>query len=86
MISADDKKTINDVYAFWNSHPLFDGEATHPLGSREWFEEHEQVYIDDCFAGQPPAGLFVEGVQRNEPLLDVGCGPGFWVRYFLRKN
>lgn len=76
-------KTIEDVRQFWTSSPLFTGEGVGTPGSREWFDEHEAVYLRDCFAGRPPA-IFTDGVAREARLLDVGCGPGFWVRYFAR--
>jgi SAM-dependent methyltransferase len=77
---------LQDVHDFWNTTPLFTGEGTNPPGSRQWFEEHESVYIKDCFAGHAPDPIFTRGFARNSALLDVGCGPGFWVRYFLRNG
>jgi SAM-dependent methyltransferase len=75
--------TIQDVRRFWTESPLFSGEGQHNVGTREWFVEHEQVYTDDCFAGRAP-DIFSRGVTPGTRLLDAGCGPGFWVRFFSR--
>ena len=86
MTSSGGEKTIRDVEAFWNANPLFQGESEHEPGSRAWFTEHENVYIRDCFAGSPPDPIFMDGIAPDSRVLDVGCGPGFWVRYFLRQG
>ena len=78
-------KTIDDVRRFWSGCPLFAGESARAVGTREWFEEHEHVYVHDCFAGEPPA-IFAEALPTGCRLLDVGCGPGFWVRFFARRG
>lgn len=85
MSGPPDDKTIDDVRRFWSEHPLFTGEGAATTGTREWFEEHEAVYLKDCLAGQPPA-IFTDGVAPTARVLDVGCGPGFWVRYFARRG
>lgn len=53
------------------------------MGTREWFVEHERVYLDDVFVGTVPA-MFSRDVSATTRVLDAGCGPGFWVRHFLR--
>jgi SAM-dependent methyltransferase len=77
--------TIEDVRRFWTDHPLFAGEGRHEVGSREWFLEHERVYLDDVFVGDVPA-IFSRDVRADASILDAGCGPGIWVRYFLRRG
>lgn len=79
-------QTIEDVAHFWETNPLFAGEGECEVGSREWFEEWERVYINDCFAGRQPEDTYTKGLNQNSRILDVGCGPGFWVRYFLRQG
>jgi SAM-dependent methyltransferase len=86
MTAAKQGRTIHDVEAFWNANPLFQGESDHEPGSAAWFREHEAVYIRDCFAGSAPDAIFMDGVGPGSKVLDVGCGPGFWVRYFLRQG
>jgi SAM-dependent methyltransferase len=78
-------KTLDDVRRFWNSSPLFVGEGSQTPGTREWFEEHERVYRTDCFAGEAPA-IFTAGLSTGARILDVGCGPGYWVRFFARRG
>jgi SAM-dependent methyltransferase len=78
-------KTIEDVRRFWSASPLFVGEGSETPGTREWFDEHERIYLQDCLAGDPPA-IFTDGLSDDARILDVGCGPGFWVRLFARRG
>jgi SAM-dependent methyltransferase len=78
-------KTIDDVRRFWNGSPLFVGEGREAPGTREWFDEHERVYVRDCLAGKAPS-IFTDDVALDARIVDVGCGPGFWVRYFARRG
>lgn len=80
-----DEKLKSDVRAFWESNPLFIGESDLQPGSAEFIAHHEAVYLDDVFPGG--AGLedffpFPEGAR----VLDVGCGPGFWIRQLGRRG
>lgn len=75
---------IDDVRRFWSGNPLWVGESNFDPGSKEFFEEHRAVYIEDCFAGSfdprflPPASVSKENLR----LLDLGCGIGFWTNEF----
>lgn len=71
-------KNIENVKAFWDSNPLFTGESDFPAGSREFYEHHRSVYEADCFAGKIDPRIFPVGTNK-ERVLDLGCGPGFWV-------
>ena len=77
VIDRSSGKTIDDVRRFWSANPLFVGEGSHAPGTREWFEEHERIYLNDCLAGEPPA-VFSDGLSYDARILDVGCGPGFF--------
>lgn len=75
--------TIDQVRDFWNSNPLWTGEASLPPGSREFFEEHDKVYAADCFAGAVDERMFPE---RHGKFLDVGCGIGFWPPQYWKRG
>ena len=69
--------TIEDVRQFWEENPLFTGESKHEINSKEFFEEHRQVYLDDVFAGKFNDEIFIPPLD-NAVVLDLGCGVGFW--------
>lgn len=69
--------TVEDVRAFWESHPLFVGESAFPVGSKEFFEEHRRVCVRDCLAGNFDKRILPPSENRDR-VLDLGCGPGFW--------
>ncbi|SLN29695.1 class I SAM-dependent methyltransferase [Oceanibacterium hippocampi] len=82
--SANSGPGIEDVRNFWNRNPLWTGESAFEPGTREFFEEHRQVYREDCFAGRMDETIFPPepGKQR---VLDLGCGVGFWlIEYWER--
>lgn len=71
---------LDRVRRFWNDNPLWTGESSFTPGSKAFFEEHRQVYINDCFAGAfdirflPPPRKHGQAMR----ILDLGCGIGFW--------
>ncbi|PLX61353.1 hypothetical protein [Sedimenticola selenatireducens] len=71
---------LEQVRSFWSENPLWTGESDYAAGSKEFFEEHRNVYIHDCFAGEfdlrflPPP----RSNGQNMRVLDLGCGIGFW--------
>lgn len=79
---------IDQVRRFWEAHPLWSGESSHPTGSVDFFAEHRRVYIDECFGGQfdlrflPPPRR--EG--QRMAVLDLGCGIGFWTTEFAMRG
>jgi SAM-dependent methyltransferase len=78
---------INDVECFWNRTPLFVGEASFEEGTKEWFLEHEHVIETDCIPDKKQFEFFMgEWISTDAHILDVGCGPGYWVRRFLRRG
>lgn len=77
---------VDAVRAFWERHPLWVGESVHAAGSREYFEEHRRVYVEDCFAGVLDPRIFSDPAGGGR-VLDLGCGPGFWtVEFGLRGS
>lgn len=69
--------TVEDVKRFWEENPLWTGESRFEPGSIEFFEEHRQVYLNDCFAGEWD-DRFDPPLENRDKVLDLGCGPGFW--------
>ena len=80
-----ERKSIEAVREFWNNNPLWTGESKFEAGTREFFEEHRQVYVADCFAGRLDERLFPEDAKLGR-VLDLGCGVGFWIVEFGRRG
>lgn len=71
--------TIKEVKDFWEEHPLFVGENSFTIGTKEFFEEHRRVIIDDCCDGIDPIQRVIpKELSKNARILDLGCGIGFW--------
>ena len=77
--------SLHEIKSFWDSNPLFFGEFDGDLGSKGYFEEHEKVVIADCMAGELD-NRFFDFLESESSILDIGCGPGFWVRQFCRMG
>jgi len=73
-----EKKKISDVKEFWENNPLWTGESNHETGSKEFFEEHRKVYLDECFGGSWDDRFLPKTNDIQVPILDLGCGIGFW--------
>lgn len=76
---------IDQVRDFWQNNPLFKGESQYKIGSREYFDEHTQVYIEDTFAGKLDDRIF-SNLRADSRILDMGCGPGFWTEQFAKRG
>lgn len=79
-------KTIEDVENFWQKNPLFIGESKFDVGSEAFFQEHQNVYLRDCFAGDfsKKKSIIPKHLNRESKVLDLGCGIGFWTEALLR--
>jgi SAM-dependent methyltransferase len=77
--------SVDDVRKFWQNNPLWTGESAFTTGSAEFFAEHRDVYIADCFAGIMDERIFPLGKSRQR-VLDLGCGPGFWTVEIGRRG
>ena len=42
---------LEQVRDFWESNPLWTGESDFEAGTQQFFDEHRNVYLTDCFAG-----------------------------------
>jgi SAM-dependent methyltransferase len=80
--------SLNDVHSFWESNPLWTGESDFEPGTQPFFDEHRNVYVADCFAGNfdlrflPPP----RNAGQKMKILDLGCGIGFWVTEFALRG
>ena len=77
-------RTIDQVKKFWNSNPLLSGEIQCKLGSRKWFEEFDAIKTNDVFLGDLSRWMPAE--LAGKKALDVGCGPGYWMRQLEKIN
>ena len=68
---------IEDVKTFWEENPLWTGESELLPGSREFFEEHDFIVIDECQGGHFD-DRFIPSEKNRRRVLDLGCGIGFW--------
>jgi 2-polyprenyl-3-methyl-5-hydroxy-6-metoxy-1,4-benzoquinol methylase len=79
---------IHSVRNFWERHPLWSGESSHPVESDEFFAEHRRVYLEECFGGRfderflPPPRPHGQATR----VLDLGCGNGFWTAEFAMRG
>ena len=78
-------KTIKDVENFWDASPLFTGEVKYdPQNSSLFFSKHDEVYFEDVLLGIDFEDTFYTPL-KNDAVLDLGCGIGFWSSFFVRK-
>lgn len=75
------------VKNFWENNPLFFGESQFLLGSKEFFDEHYELTIRDCFAGNVNDKIFPKSLNKKDyKVLDAGCGIGFWLQQFGERD
>jgi len=75
---------IQKVKAFWEANPLWTGESKYTPGTKEFFEEHRKIVLEDCFAGKLDERAIPKNLGKKR-VLDLGCGLGFWsIELFLR--
>jgi SAM-dependent methyltransferase len=75
---------LDRVRRLWNENPLWSGESAYIAGSEAFFEEHRQVYLNDCFAGEFDLRFLPPPRKKGQAMriLDLGCGIGFWTAEF----
>lgn len=71
------EKSVSGVRQFWDQDPLWTGESKFEPGSVEFFAEHRNTVIKDCFAAVlDPRTL--PPIESRDRVLGLGCGIGFW--------
>ena len=80
-----EKSNINDVINFWEQNPLWTGESKYTPNDKEFYEEHNEVYRDDVFAGNINNEIFASVKNKNNKILDLGCGAGYWLANSRQK-
>lgn len=76
--------TIDDVRTFWNNNPLWTGEAAHEVGSRKFFASHTAASL--AMAGGVLPEWIWPRTDKDHPILDLGCGIGFWLEQFWERG
>jgi len=79
-------EAIDDVIEFWENNPLFSGESKYKTGTKDFFEEHREVYLEDVFAGYFDDKKYIPKNLENSTVLDLGCGVGFWTIEILKRR
>ncbi len=79
-----DQPTVDDVKRFWDASPLWTGESQDQPGSEAFFKSH----TDACLAmtGGVLSPKFAPPCGPNDPVLDLGCGIGFWLEHFWKSG
>ena len=75
---------INQVRQFWDQHPLYAYESQADVGSKSFFDAHNDVRVNDVerFA----LHLYEFDKHRGELVLDLGCGIGWLCEQFAREG
>jgi SAM-dependent methyltransferase len=84
MSLPPEQPTIDEVRAFWNANPLWTGEASEEPGSPQFFASHTRACLD-MIGGAVPARIWPDA-PKDAPILDLGCGIGFWLEQFWERG
>lgn len=75
---------IEDVRSFWDRLPLGADADVGELGTAEWAVELDRVKTKIGLAGV--LDLFAPSYLSGTPVLDVGCGTGYWARLLIPRG
>jgi len=78
-------ESIDKVRQFWEARPLWTGESNYRPGTKEFFEEHLRVVIEDGYVGKLDERIFPDKPSKSK-VLDLGCGPGLWIIELARRG
>lgn len=76
---------VKDVKEFWEENPLWTGESEFTPGSKDFFEEHDCIVINDCQGGRFD-DRFLPSESNMARVLDLGCGIGFWTVQLAKRG
>lgn len=80
----EENKAITQVKPFWDKNPLLAGEIKEAVGTREWFNEFDNIKSGDIFNND--LSEWINSELSGKRVLDVGNGPGYWNRVFSKLN
>ena len=77
---------IDEIKAFWDANPLWTGDpqSVGEPGSREFFDSHTRGVLRESGGRMDPR--FYPVCAPEAPILDLGCGIGFWLEQFGRRG
>jgi SAM-dependent methyltransferase len=76
--------TIDDVRKFWDANPLYKGVDGTAPGSREFFDNHTALVLQQNGGAMHEA--FTPACDRDAPVLSLGCGIGFWLPWYWERG
>ena len=64
---------LKNVQEFWEENPLWTGESKYEPYTYEFYNEHREIYIKDCFSGKFDSRFLpkVRKDSKHEKILDL---------------
>ena len=79
------KTNINKIKEFWEKNPLYDGEIK-SIYNKRYFDTIYNIFKNDVYAGEINKKLIPKKFNKTKKLLDLGSGPGMYVRFFYEMG
>lgn len=77
--------SINNIKKFWEKNPLYDGEIK-SISNKRYFDTIYNIFKNDVYAGEINKKLIPKKFNKTKKLLDLGSGPGMYVRFFYEMG
>ena len=58
--------SLENVKDFWEKNPLWTGESNFEPYTFEFYNEHRNTYIDDCFGGKFDKGFYPKSTKMTK--------------------